>query len=258
MNKNDISIQLYTARNFQPYSSILNFFSKSGIVNIELFGLESLNIEEFKVMMESSNISSKSTHVGFESLKDSANIIERAKKINIQHVIVPAPPARGDNFKDQFSMNEEEWTEFGKNLSSHVSRFEDSGLTLGYHNHSYEFIPLRSGKLPIECMMENNENLKFEIDLGWAIAGGVDQKPWIEKYSKKFIACHLKDFFDKDKDMLDHDNQSPVGEGFVDWKEIMDSIKQTNCELFILEHDDPKDYKGYVSQSLNFLSNLEI
>ena len=44
--------------------------------------------------------------------------------------------------------------------------FEDAGLTLGYHNHSYEFKALPSGKLPIECMMDHNENLKLEIDLG--------------------------------------------------------------------------------------------
>ena len=47
MNKNDISIQLYTVRNFQPYSEIFNFFFESGITNIELFGLESLDIEGF-------------------------------------------------------------------------------------------------------------------------------------------------------------------------------------------------------------------
>ena len=82
-------------------------------------------------------------------------------------------------------MDQSEWTEFGKNLSMHVNKFEDAGLTLGYHNHSYEFNPLPSGKLPIECMMEHNENLKFEIDLGWATAGGVDPLPWIEKYSNK-------------------------------------------------------------------------
>ena len=33
-------------------------------------------------------------------------------------------------------------------------------------------------------------------------------------------------------------------------------IKKTNCEILALEHDDPKDYKDYVSKSLNFLSNI--
>ena len=37
------------------------------------------NHHSVQEMMESSNISSKSTHIGFESLKDSTNIIQRAK-----------------------------------------------------------------------------------------------------------------------------------------------------------------------------------
>ena len=70
MNKNNISIQLYTTRHFKPYEPILNFFSKTGIRNIELFGLESIDIDHFQQMMDSSNISSKSTHVSFEALEN--------------------------------------------------------------------------------------------------------------------------------------------------------------------------------------------
>ena len=79
MNKEDISVQLYTARKFQPYNPIFDFLSESGIINIELFGLEKLNVEEFRVMMDKKNITSHSTHVSFESLKESQNIIDRAK-----------------------------------------------------------------------------------------------------------------------------------------------------------------------------------
>ena len=165
--------------------------------------------------------------------------------------------ARKDaEFKDTFEMDQDEWTSFGKDLSAYVNKFEDAGLTLGYHNHSYEFNPLPSGKLPIECMMEHNENLKFEIDLGWATAGGADPLPWIEKYSNKIIACHLKDFFSKDKDMLDHDNQSAVGDGFIDWSTLILALKKNGCKLFILEHDDPKDYKDYTIRSLKNLESI--
>ena len=145
MEKKEISMQLYTTRHFQPYDQILKFLSESGIINIELFGLESMNIDEFKSIMDQTNITSKSTHVGFESLSDSSNIINRANKMNINHVIVPAPPSRKDtDFKNTFDINEKEWIEFGKKLSSYVTIFEDAGLTLGYHNHSYEFKPLPS------------------------------------------------------------------------------------------------------------------
>ena len=128
MEKKEISMQLYTTRHFQPYGPILKFLSDSGIVNIELFGLESMNIDEFKSMMDQSNITSKSTHVGYESLSDSRDIINRANKMNIKHIIVPAPPARKDaEFKNTFDMNEEEWIDFGKKLSSYVTIFEDAG-----------------------------------------------------------------------------------------------------------------------------------
>ena len=96
MNKQDVSMQLYTTRHFQPYEPILKFLSDTGIVNIELFGLESMNTDEFKSMMDQVNITSKSTHVGFESLDDTSNIINRANTMNIKHIIVPAPPARKD------------------------------------------------------------------------------------------------------------------------------------------------------------------
>ena len=105
-------------------------------------------------------------------------------------------------------------------------------------------------------MMDHNENLKLEIDLGWTIAGGADPINWINEYSNKIIACHLKDFFDKNKDMLNHQNQSPVGDGFIDWKVLISTIKKTNCELFILEHDDPSDYKRYVLRSIENLADI--
>jgi len=66
----------------------------------------------------------------------------------------------------------------------------------------------------------------------------------------------LKDFYSKDKDMLDHDNQSAIGDGFIDWNQLISSMKNTNCELYILEHDDPKDYKDYVLRSIENLKEI--
>ena len=257
MKKNEISIQLYTVRKFKPFNEVLDFISNSGISNIELFGLESINVGSIKDSLESNNLLCRSAHTSYESIHDYNEIIHRAKLLNIKHVIVPAPPKKNDgDFKSSFDINEPDWISFGKKLSSYVPIFEDNGLTLGYHNHSYEFISLPSGKLPIECVMDQSENLKFEIDLGWTTAGGADPNIWVERYVNKIIACHLKDFYFKDKDMLDHNNQSAVGDGFINWKELINKLKKTNCNLFIIEHDDPQDYKNYINKSLANLSSI--
>ena len=107
--------------------------------------------------------------------------------------------------------------------------------------------------MPIECILDHNENLKFEIDLGWTVAGNQDPLVWIKKYADKIIACHLKDFYSKDKDLLDYKEQSAIGEGFIDWVTILSEVKKTNCKVYAIEHDDPDDYKEYTKKSLHNL-----
>ena len=36
MNKNQISLQVYTSRNFKPYENIFKFLSKNGLKNLEI------------------------------------------------------------------------------------------------------------------------------------------------------------------------------------------------------------------------------
>ena len=255
MNKNQISLQVYTARNFKPYDDIFKFLSESGIENVELFEVEAF--DETKDLLEKYDLTAKSSHIGFDTLKDTKKIISSLQKLNIKHAIVPCPVGKpGEKFKDIFNKNEEEWNDFGKKLSSYVNVFEDNGITLGYHNHAFEFNKLPSGKMPIECVLDYNEKLKFEIDIGWTYAGYSDPFFWINKYSEKIIACHLKDFYSRDVDFQDHDKQSAIGDGFIDWKKILIEIKKTNCKVIAIEHDNPKDYKEYVTKSLDYLKSI--
>ena len=51
-------------------------------------------------------------------------------------------------------------------------------------------------------------------------------------------------------------DRSAIGDGFIDWGGLISSIKKTNCELYVLEHDDPKDYKEYISRSVENLKDI--
>ena len=157
MNRNEVSMQLYTTRKFQPYEPIFKFLSESGIKNIELFDLDKIDLDNFKSMMDDNDISIKSSHVSFQAITDTDETIRRMKFLNIRHAIVPSVPEKfNKDFASNFDLDENTWNSFGKVLSSYVKIYEDNGLTLGYHNHSFEFRPLPSGKLPIECMMDHN------------------------------------------------------------------------------------------------------
>ncbi|OUW95078.1 MAG: hypothetical protein CBD97_03605 [Pelagibacteraceae bacterium TMED237] len=256
MNKKDISFQLYTARKFQPYKEIFEYIESTGIKNIELFALTDFDQNELKDLLQQHNLITMSAHISFESLETLEDTIKKIKFLNIKHAIIPAPKAKnGKDFEEFFNLNESEWIDFAKQLSNHIKIFQDNGLTLGYHNHSFEFIQLPSGKYPMELILDQDENLKFEIDLGWSIAGKANPIKWIEKYKNRIIACHLKDFYSSD-DMLKHSNQSSIGEGFINWKELLNKISTTKCEVIAIEHDDPKDYKEYINKSLDFLTKI--
>ena len=257
MEKKQISLQVYTARNFKPYENIFRFLSENGLQNVELFEVEAF--DETKYLLEKYNLTAKSSHIGFDTLKNTKDIISRLQKLNVKHAIIPCPTGKpGGKFEAIFDKNEEEWNDFGKELSSYVEVFEDHGITLCYHNHAFEFNKLPSGKMPMECILDHNENLKYEIDLGWIVAGKADPIFWIKKYASRIIACHLKDFSSADKDLISHDSLCVIGNGFIDWKVVLNEVKKTGCEIFILEHDDPKDYKSYVKESIKFLESLEI
>ena len=181
MDIKQISLQVYTARHFKPYEDILRFLSEQGMKKVELFEVEAFS--ETKELLDKYEMSSPSAHIGFSALENTKLLINNLKESQITTAIVPSPVGKpGGKFSSLFDKTEEEWNEFGKSLSSYVEIFQDNGIHLGYHNHSFEFNPLPSGKMPIECILDHNENLKFEIDLGWVVAGNADPIFWIKKY----------------------------------------------------------------------------
>ena len=73
MNKEQISLQVYSARNFKPYENIFRFLSEQGMQNVELFEVEAF--DETKDLLEKYNLTAKSSHIGFDTLKNTNEII---------------------------------------------------------------------------------------------------------------------------------------------------------------------------------------
>ena len=66
MEKKQISLQVYSARNFKPYEDIFKFLSEEGMKNVELFEVEAFN--ETKELLDKYNLISLSSHIGFDTL----------------------------------------------------------------------------------------------------------------------------------------------------------------------------------------------
>ncbi len=89
MDKKQISLQVYSARNFKPYDNIFKFLSEQGMQNVELFEVEAF--DETKDLLKKYDLTSKSSHIGFDTLKNTNEIISSLKKLNVKHAIIPCP-----------------------------------------------------------------------------------------------------------------------------------------------------------------------
>ena len=106
-----------------------------------------------------------------------------------------------------------------------------AGIKLAYHNHDAEFKPVE-GIIPYDLFLSTTtSDIKMELDLAWAIKGGVDPVEMFKKNKGRFPLWHVKD--------LDKETQKPVeiGKGTIDFKPIFDAAKESGMVYFFVEHD---------------------
>ena len=81
MDIKQISLQIYTARNFKPYDNIIKFLSEQGMKKVELFEVEAF--PETKELLNKYEMSSPSSHIGFSTLENTKLLISNLKESNI-------------------------------------------------------------------------------------------------------------------------------------------------------------------------------
>jgi sugar phosphate isomerase/epimerase len=70
----------------------------------------------------------------------------------------------------------------------------DRGMTLGYHNHFWEFATMPDGRPALLHLFEHLAPTVFaEVDIYWAQVGGVDPKELVTQLGSRVGLLHVKD-----------------------------------------------------------------
>jgi sugar phosphate isomerase/epimerase len=125
-------------------------------------------------------------------------------------------------------------------------------IQLCYHNHDMEFKEVE-GKIPYHLMLEGLDPklVKMELDLAWATKAGVNVVELFKAHPGRFPLLHLKDIT-KDGTL------EPVGEGVVDFKDILANVKIAGTKHYFVEHDMPKDPFASISTSYKNLRAMGV
>lgn len=222
-------------------------------------GFYGMKAKEFAKMASDLGLSWKSHHVvgapfkpnpkfdtskmpKMQSLKtDSQEIVDSVAETGIKYLVCSSIPVES---LDEVKAAAEILNKAGELANK-------AGLTLCYHNHDKEF-EVMNGQRPYDIFLSqiSPDLMKFELDLAWVSKAGVDPVALFKANKGRFPLLHVKDF---DKDFK---NLMPVGEGVIDFKNIIANAKIGGVKHYFVEHDMPKDAIASITSSYGYLKKL--
>jgi sugar phosphate isomerase/epimerase len=241
------SYQLYSSRNSPPLAETLGLLAGLGYSAVEGYGDLFAGLEDPAVLrarLDEVGLSMPTGHFGIDMVEQSPiRVIDIARVIGIEAVFVPAIP-KSERLKDARG-----WVAFGERLLRVGQPLLDAGLSFGWHNHAFEFVPVETGEVPLDLILSASEDLSMEVDLAWMVRGEADPFDWIERLAPRILAAHLKDIAPEGQ-AADEDGWADLGHGTMDWPALMAALRNTPCRHFVIEHDNPSDDARFARRSI--------
>jgi sugar phosphate isomerase/epimerase len=197
---------------------------------------------EFKKLVNDLGMEIISSHTQVEgvgvTLDSARKMAEDHVKIGSKYCIQPWIVEEMRTTVASYQRMADNWNQIGKIM-------KDFGMQFGYHNHNFEFGTVE-GKIPYFDVMlaELDKDLVImELDMFWASKAGYNPVDIINKYPGRFQLFHLKDMYTKQEPFYDviKDDIAPVGEGVINFKEILAAKETAGMKYFIVEQDQSRD-----------------
>ncbi len=143
-------------------------------------------------------------------------------------------------------------------LNESGRKMEESGFRFFYHHHFFEFFK-HGEETVFDYMIRTAPYINFTADTYWLQYGGVNVTEFIKKLSGRMECVHLKDYRIERKETSVHKcepNFAPVGYGVMDFTSIVEAMKASGVQYYLVEQDDACDLPdpfGEVEKSCKFI-----
>ena len=227
-----IGVQTYTLRDhLKTLDEIDATFKRIKAIGFNMIQLSGLGVVDFDWLSDKQKelgIEICGTHSPWETMAEP----EELKKLIAGHKKLGSPDI-GLGMKPSIYPNTYEgFTSFIKKINEICKIVKDNGLTFGYHNHELEFEKF-DGVKAIDRMAEECPDLTFVLDVFWVQAGGENPIAYIDKFKDRIKIMHFKDFRIKDSKR----QFAEIGQGNLNWKEIIPRCKNYNIPYAVIEQD---------------------
>lgn len=148
---------------------------------------------------------------------------------------------------------------FKKDYRDSIKKIKDAGLYFMYHNHNQELAFLEGdSKFLLRRIAEDfaPDEVGFILDTHWIQRGGVDPAKFIRELKGRVPCVHFKDYIIKrTAESTNEIRFAAVGEGVLDFDEIICACKEAGTEYVFVEQDDcyGEDPFECLKRSYNYL-----
>lgn len=181
-------------------------------------------------------------------VEDFAKIVDDARTLDASRLRIGMMPFPA-------MASHEALLDFCRQAEEVCARLADEGITLYYHNHHIEFAK-RNGSTLLDIIRAEAPTLRLEIDVHWVQRGGKDPVRILQKYAGLVDLVHLKDYRIGEMPgeaftALENEDAAAfmqaftsvvqfaeVGEGNLEWQEIIDQAVQSGAQYLLIEQDD--------------------
>ncbi len=252
MKLSQVAAQLYTVRKFCGDAAALVATAKRlrtiGYTAVQLSGVAPLPEAELVAIFRGEGLTICATHEpGKKILEETDAVIARLHALGCKYTAYPSPA--GIDLGDAAQVET-----LARKLAVAGARLHDAGLTLGYHNHGFEFVKFRDGTvLDYLFATTDRHHLVSELDTFWVHYGGHNVLDWCRKLRGRLPFIHLKDYGINTKNAHEY---REIGAGSLPFREIIAETDTGGCEWYIVEQDEtPGDPFVSLQQSFNYIKD---
>jgi sugar phosphate isomerase/epimerase len=222
-------------------SEVFKKTKEMGYDSIQGYYVEGVfGLEDYKNMILEAGLENCSSSGSFEEMRKGVEGIKKA--VDEAHYLGSDLVALG-TLPKEYRESREGYKKYAAEVNTIIKDLKKEGLKMVYHPHAIEFFSFGGGLKGMDIIFEETDpdGFWFCLDTHWLVAGGVNPLEWIRKTRGRGRLIHFKDYAIV-KAAIDgieevHRQFAEVGEGNLNWTDIIAVCKETGIEHAIVEQD---------------------
>lgn len=258
--KHPVGLQLYSLRDVikNDIKGIIEKVALIGYKEVETYGYSTkgkfwgLDAKAFGNLLKANGMKAPSGHYEMDNFiagktdKELKSYIEAANIIGSEYITVPY-------LQEVLRKTADDFKKIADKLNEAAVTCKTAGLKLAYHNHDFEFTKF-GDTTGYEILLNGTDKklVDFEMDLYWVTRSNVDPLSLFKAHPNRFTMWHIKDM-----DKTNHQVNTEVGQGAVNFKPIFAAGKLAGVKHYFVEHEFnyKPDELGSIKTSFNYIKD---